>query len=540
MARKLVSSSGYTSASFQSVAVQPGYTHRRFREPMHRAGTKCAQVLRLLLIEDNCQDSFTLKASLKECGLKFLARRVQSSDEFLEALREFQPHVIISNYELSQFDAFSAMTLLNQHEREIPFIVLSHSIGEELAVQCIQRGAFDYVRKDRLERLPSLIKRATESYAEKRAKEAEERNAKQALELLRQMTENVSDFLFICSLDHKKQYYTSAAFSSVFGCDLSILKSSPEQLIERVHRQDRPLLLNALANANKGYFVQFRVRRDDGKERMLSVKARSFRVEGEDELRVCGVVRDITERQRALQLEYKENLMQQREEFIATLTHDLKNPLTGAGFILELMMSGELGNFSPAQWEILSKLRDSNQRMLNMIFNLLDVSRMEFSAQTIVKLPVNLAEVIDDCVDQIKIHAQRKEIEICLEIPDAQGLPAVRGDRASLYRVTQNLLDNAIKYSERNSAIKVSLTVEGKTLKVTVQDAGKGISAGEQEILFQRFRRTSCGQASTMSSGLGLYVCKQIVEAHNGKIVCVSEVGRGSNFEFVLPLSEEE
>lgn len=81
--------------------------------------------------------------------------------------------------------------------------------------------------------------------------------------------------------------------------------------------------------------MQFRVRRDDSRERMLSVKARSFRREGEEELRACGVVRDITERQRALQLEYKENLMQQREEFIATLTHDLKNPLTGAGFILE-------------------------------------------------------------------------------------------------------------------------------------------------------------------------------------------------------------
>lgn len=540
MARKLVSSSGYTSASFQSVAVQPGSTHRRFREPMHRAGSQCAQVLRLLLIEDNCQDSFSLKASLKESGLKFLARRVQSGDEFIEALREFQPHVIISNYQLSQFDAFSAMTLLKQHDREIPFIVLSHSIGEELAVQCIQRGAYDYVRKDRLERLPPLIKRATEVFAEKRAKEAAERNEKQALDLLRQMSENVSDFLFICSLDHKKRYYTSAAFSTVFGCDLSVLTHSPEQLLERVHRQDRPLILNALANAHKGYFVQFRVRRDDGRERMLSVKARSFRVEGEEEMRVCGVVRDITERQRALQLEYKENLMQQREEFISTLTHDLKNPLTGAGFILELIMSGELGAFSPAQIEILSKLRDSNQRMLSMILNLLDVSRMETSVQTIVKLPVDLAEVINDCVEQINIHAQRKKIEICLEIPDVQGLPAVRGDRASLYRLTQNLLDNAIKYSERNSQIKVSLTVEGKMLKVSVQDAGKGISGDEQELLFQRFRRTSCGQASTMSTGLGLYVCKQIVEAHNGKIVCVSEIGRGSNFEFVLPLSEEE
>lgn len=136
MARKLVSSSGYTSAPFQSVAVQPGSAPRRFREPMHRAGSQCAQVLRLLLIEDNCQDSFSLKASLKESGLKFLARRVQC----------------------------------------------------------------------RLERLPTLIKRATECFAEKRAKEAAERNEKQALDLLRQMSENVSDFLFICSLDHKKQY----------------------------------------------------------------------------------------------------------------------------------------------------------------------------------------------------------------------------------------------------------------------------------------------------------------------------------------------
>lgn len=143
-------------------------------------------------------------------------------------------------------------------------------------------------------------------------------------------------------------------------------------------------------------------------------------------------------------------------------------------------------------------------------------------------------------MEHIKIHAQRKEIAICLEIPDAQGLPAVRGDRASLYRITQNLLDNAIKYSERKSEIGVSLKVEGKMLKVSVKDAGKGISGGEQELLFQRFRRTSCGQASTMSTGLGLYVCKQNVEAHSGKIICVSEVGRGSNFEFVLPLSEEE
>lgn len=540
MARKLVSSSGYLSAPFQSVAVP---THRRYREPMHRAGSQCAQVLRLLLVEDNCQDSFSLKASLKEAGLKFLARRVQSSDEYLEALREFQPHVIISNYQLGQFDAFSAMTLLKQQEKEIPFIVLSHSIGEESAVQCIQRGAYDFVRKDRLERLPTLIKRVTEIFAEKRAKEAAERNERQALELLRQMSENVSDFLFICSLDHKKQYYTSAAFSAVFGCDRSVLTGSQEELLERVHRQDRPLVLNALANAHKGYYVQFRVRRDDGRERVLSVKARSFKVEGEDELRVCGVVRDITERQRALQLEYKENLMQQREEFIATLTHDLKNPLTGAGFILELIMGGELGTFSPAQTEILSKLRDSNQRMLSMIVNLLDASRMESAAYSLtssVKLPVNLAEVINECVEQIKIHAQRKEIEISLELPDRQGVPVINGDRAALYRVTQNLLDNAIKYSEQNGQVKVSLVMENKMLKVSVRDNGKGIQLAEQDHLFERFRRTACGQASSMSSGLGLYVCKLIVEAHNGKIVCVSEEGIGSNFEFFIPISEEE
>ncbi len=235
-------------------------------------------------------------------------------------------------------------------------------------------------------------------------------------------------------------------------------------------------------------------------------------------------------------IDERDRITQQREDFVSRLAHDLRTPLIAADRMLELILvESAFGVLPPDLTEALQTMATSNQTLLAMVNNLLHVYRFEAGQQRLHFQAIDLGGLVTQVVQALTPLAQEKHLQIQTQIPPQ--LPTLEGDRLELKRVVTNLLDNAIKFSDRGT-ITLALaqtpapTTQAAVIRLSVSDPGVGIAASDQTHLFERFRQ---GQHQRSGHGLGLHLSKYIVEAHHGRIFVSSTLGQGSCFTIELP-----
>jgi len=226
-------------------------------------------------------------------------------------------------------------------------------------------------------------------------------------------------------------------------------------------------------------------------------------------------------------------LNDQKNYFLGMAAHDLRNPLgniqTFSDFILE-----EAGDtLSDTHKEYLSIIRKSSSFMLSMVNNLLDVSKIESGMLELHLEQTNLVELVRNNINLNKSISKKKNIDLVFSFP-VESVEA-RVDKTQIEQVLNNLITNAIKFSNNGTVIEVGIEKEKETVVLSVKDHGQGIPPGEVENLFTPFRKTSVlSTDGEKSTGLGLAIVKKIIDAHNGRIWVISEVGKGSEFRFSL------
>jgi PAS domain S-box-containing protein len=275
-------------------------------------------------------------------------------------------------------------------------------------------------------------------------------------------------------------------------------------------------------------------RRKDGTQFPVELRVERFYSEGTP--LVLAIVRDVTARKRREQaLEMKIN--NQREDLMATLAHDLKVPLLGADRTLDALLHGHVGSLSADQQNVLKALKRSNEGLLQMIHNLLSVYRYDFPEVSAKVEPINLEAFLSRCIEEVSAISRPKGVHISTDLRTAGD---ILGDPDSLRHVFVNLLDNAIKFTEPGGNIEVRARSSGSSTTIEVEDNGPGISDEDQSRLFERFWQGEPGKRYVASTGLGLYLCRQIVEAHGGYITCTSMPEEGSTFTVVLKCRGKE
>ncbi|HEY9756460.1 MAG TPA: PAS domain-containing sensor histidine kinase [Oculatellaceae cyanobacterium] len=247
------------------------------------------------------------------------------------------------------------------------------------------------------------------------------------------------------------------------------------------------------------------------------------------------VMRDASERK--TQERTLEQLMYQREDYATTLTHDLKTPIRAANRAIRLLLEGDFGQISETQRDILETLFDSNESMHRLVCNILDAYRYDSGHKQLNLATSDVVQMVRDLLKVMKPLEQEQGITTTCNLPNYAVL--VRCDIEEIRRVIQNLVDNAFKFTPRGGLIDVSLDATDHQMMIKVRDNGKGISDSEKPHLFQRFWQTSSSGRNYAGTGLGLYLSRKIVEAHNGKLWCDSKVGAGSTFVLVLALDGE-
>jgi PAS domain S-box-containing protein len=268
----------------------------------------------------------------------------------------------------------------------------------------------------------------------------------------------------------------------------------------------------------------------DGQRFDVSVTASVVRSNKDEAIGGILTVRDITREREA---------EERRSTFISVISHELQTPIAIIrGYASTLARAASEG--TPLDQEVLrSRLQaveDEADRLNKLVGNLLYASRIQAGGLQMEIAPLDLASLVEAVVMRLRVKSPG--VTIKLEI--APNLPAVMADRDRIEEVLQNLLDNAIKYSPRRRMITVAARATSDEVIVSVSDVGMGISVRDQEQIFKRFQRVGSGQArATQGAGLGLYICRAIVEAHGGHIWVESALHQGSTFSFSLPREEK-
>jgi PAS domain S-box-containing protein len=377
-------------------------------------------------------------------------------------------------------------------------------LGKDVALLPPLRG------EDEIGKLDHVFHDMADALAELRRKE-------------RAMIENAVDV--ICSID------ASGNFSNVNVAALKVWGYSREELVSRSYtmlvakedlRHTELAIKNIIESKSSGSFENRIVRKDESL--LPSLWSASW---SPTEQALFCVVHDITERKELEQL---------KQDFVAMVSHDLRTPLASLQGGLLLLQGGRHGTLSERGQKFVDTGVRSVDRLIKLINDLLDVEKLEAGKFDMNMRPIQLQDVIDRSVTDVKQLADSVPVTMQWCAVDLE----VRADEERLVQVLVNYLGNAVKFSIPRGKIEISVEQPSGWVEVRVKDEGPGIPPEYKEAVFDRFKQLPGGQQKKGSSGLGLAICKVIVEQHGGVVGVDSEVGKGSTFWFRIPSGEQE
>jgi two-component system, NtrC family, sensor histidine kinase KinB len=231
-------------------------------------------------------------------------------------------------------------------------------------------------------------------------------------------------------------------------------------------------------------------------------------------------------------------LDQMKSDFMATVSHEFRTPLTSLNMTIDILLQGLLGGVSAQQGELLATAKADCERLTKLVKELLNLSRLESGRYQMKKEPVNMQDLVDDALKHLRVPFRLKEIAFETAIDST--LPDFPADREQLSWVITNLVSNALRYTPAGGKVTISAGRENGLIQVSVADSGRGIPAEALDSIFDKFVQVRQSTESTPGSvGLGLAIAREVVEAHGGRIWVTSAVGKGSTFMFTIPLARE-
>ena len=499
--------------------------------------------LRVLIVEDSEDDAELVKVELRRLGYDALAERVASAEAMHAALSKTWD-VILADYMIPGFGGSEALRIVEEHGADVPFIIVSGSIGEETAVAMMKAGAADYIAKANLARLGPAIARELRD-ADTRHKHHEAEEALRASHaLLKAVTEGTTDAVFVKDREGRYLMINSAGARALGHSVEVVLGKTDMQLVrsdvaEGIVAADQGVMKSGKAQT---YEESIQV---SGEWRTFMTTKGPYVDHRGDVVGVFGIARDITARKRAEDAqrslaadnarlyEQANEAILARDEFLSVASHELRTPMSTLMLQLQslqrvLAEPHSDGRATKIALKLAIALRQTD-RLAKLIDGLLDVSRIATGRFTLDREIFDLAEVVRDVTERFREEAMRNGCQLVLNDVHAEG----SWDRMRIEQAITNLLSNAIKYAP-GKPIEVSMDVQPERVMVAVRDQGMGIAKDDINRIFEKFERAVAAR-SYGGLGLGLFITREIVDAHGGFIRVTSEPGRGSTFILDLP-----
>ena len=520
-----------------------------------------AALTKLLLLCDSAQKSEKILSLLREAEFNPVAKQVKNEKDYLNYLNS-EVEFILADYQHEKLDIFQALQTLQKKELDIPFIVINGIDSAYDAVICIKAGASDYLSKNELQRLPSLIQQGLDIVNESPKCDIGE------IEKCNSYLIDLQQRLFSQAEELRKQRQHRLAESIRREKVESALKKSEKQLrmlitknpdgIVVVDKQGIVRFINpaALKLFNRkeeellGEVFGFPVAGGDkievdistGTRKELIAQMRVVKVNWQGKTANLVTLRDITERKQAelerIRLLGKaEAANRVKDEFLAVLSHELRTPLNPILGWTQLLRSNRI----PPQKidQALETIERNASLQAEMIKDLLDVSRILRGKLQLNVVSVDLINIIKAAIDTVHLAAHAKSVEIITNFPTETAF--VEGDANRLQQIFWNLLSNAVKFTPSEGKVNIDLTYNNSQAKIQIVDTGKGIKSEFLPYVFDYFRQeNSTSTRNTGGLGLGLAIVRHLVELHGGNIQVESPgIGKGTIFIVEIPLMSD-
>jgi len=466
----------------------------------------------------------------------------------LEFLKNEQPDLIISDFLMPEMNGLEFLSEANKLYPEVSKILLTAYADKENAIKAINEiGLYRYIEKpwdndDLIMVLKNGIERS-HLLQELRSKIDELEVAKKELEnysqnleeLVKEKTADIflknaqlNGIITYCAdgiiiINEKGELLqTNPAFEHLTGTsENNLLYKSIEHFIQSKNKK----FADDINSENSELFLRDYSVINLLSEKPIPVEISLAKISSENEdKKYVGVVRDVTEQKKSDAL---------RNDFIATLTHDLRTPLLAAIQTLNYFLDGTLGEVTEKQKLLLETMLKSNGDLLGLVNALLEVYKYDAKKLVLCKTEFLLKDLTNQIYQELKPLTEKKNQKFSIIWEPDENL-VINADRHEIRRVICNLCGNAINYTEKGGEIEITIHEKGGNLIFSVSDNGNGIPKEDIPNLFERFSQGTSKKRST-GTGLGLYLSRQIIEAHNGKIWVDSKVNKGSEFSFLLP-----
>ena len=495
--------------------------------------------LQILLLEDDPTDAALVAELLEADDIACEITRVQTRTDYLSALDDPAINLVLADYTLPSFDGLSALKLAQNLRPGLPFIFVSGTLGEEVAIEAMKIGATDYVLKSRLSRLAPSVKRALREAGErverKRAEDALRRSEMYLAEA--QVLSHTGSFGWNIS---SGEIYWSDETYRIFEVEPTT-KPTVQMVLDRTHPEDRLYLQQIIERValESSFSAEHRLRTPNGSVKHVHVVARRAASEDLEHVFFVGAVTDITERKRAER--ERERLRQLEEdlarinrvsmmgELAASLAHEIKQAVAGVAADATAVLNWL--HHDPPEIEEACESASHIINGANRAAQIVDRNRALYSRERTQRELVDLNEIIREMVVLLRAKAHRHSIFIRSELDPA--LPVTSADQVQLQQVLMNLMLNGIDAMKEESGelgVTSTRTEDGKLL-VAVSDSGIGLPEAGPERIFDAFFTTKLD-----GTGMGLSISRRIIELHGGCLWASANAGRGATFQFTLPM----
>jgi PAS domain S-box-containing protein len=498
--------------------------------------------LHVLHLEDSRRDAELIRSMLEVEGLDCEIIHVKNKEEFEAAISNNSFDVILSDFALPHYNGLTALDFARSRIPSVPFILVSGTVGEELAVQSLRTGATDYILKQKPARLVEAIRRALEEAKERTKRQQAEEALRKSEERFQFAARATSDVIWDWDLQ-TNNFWRNESFNKVFGYRAEEIEPGAESWISRLHPEDKERVLSGLhalgEKSGEVWSDEYRFRRGDGTYADIFDRGYVIYDAAGKSVRMIGAMMDISEKKK-LEAQF---LRAQRMESIGALAggvaHDLNNILAPILMVADLLQDESVSKENRQMLEI---VKSSAMRGSEMVKQILSFARGVSGEHAVLQIKHLIG-------DMAKLLQETFPRSIQIRTDFGKDLRLVKGDATQLHQVLMNLCVNARDAMPNGGSLLIEAVnvmleekhtpmhpkpLSGPYVLLTVADTGEGIPSHLLDKIYEPFFTTKDVGKGT---GLGLSTVLGIVKTHNGFVEISSHVGKGTTFRVYLPAS---
>ena len=487
--------------------------------------------IKILILEDNESDIDLMIYELQKLKAGKEITVTKNKNEFIEALNKNEPDSVLSDYNLPDIDGTESLSVLRNISEDIPYILVSATIGEEKAVELMRNGTNDFIMKDNLKKLIPTIEREIKEFENRKKAKADH------AELVKLTTAvNQSPSIIVMTNANGDVEYVNPRFSEVTGYSLEDVQNKNPRILKSGEMTDEEYseMWKTITDGKiwKGEFLNRKKNGDLYWEGATVGPVFNDRKQISNFLKLS---QDITDKKQLVKefLKEKEALVasnRELEQFAYIASHDLQEPLRMVSGFTDLLMKKYSDKLNDEARSYMNFAINGAKRMQSQIQGLLTYSRVSTRSSPFERISLN--EVLNEAVMNLSVSV--KESGALIESAD---LPFVSGDRYQLVSVFQNLIGNSIKFRKEGIIPNINILVKdpgsSDKIEISISDNGIGMLEKDLDKIFLIFQRLH-SQDKYPGTGIGLAVVKKIIEKHGGEIHVESVLNEGTKFIFSL------